>query len=232
MRQRIDKVLNYAHSMGWRPTEAPHKSVSAGLPRQPKGSNFAAMPYAEIPALVRRLRAEAPSQGRSALLLLIFTAARPGEVRNGRRGQVDLTTGDWNWPAEMMKERLVHTVTLNNPAVELLEQLKLEGEPDPGTLFFANRDGNPISDMTMNKVLRDAGLPFDAHGFRSSFRDWAAEQMPEIPDPVAEAALSHSVPDDVVRAYKRTSFIALRRTLLRAWDEFLTGTAPAAGASA
>ncbi len=80
-----------------------------------------------------------------------------------------------------------------------------------------------MSDMTLNKVIRTAGLPFDAHGFRSSFRDWAAEMMPEIPDPVAEAALAHIVPDKVVRAYKRTSFIEMRRKLLDGWSAYITG---------
>ena len=82
-----------------------------------------------------------------------------------------------------------------------------------------------ISDMTMNKVLRKADLPYDAHAFRSSFRDWAAEKMPEIPDPVAEAALAHVVPDKVVRAYKRTNFLEMRRTLLEAWGGFATSGA-------
>ena len=72
-------------------------------------------------------------------------------------------------------------------------------------------------------MIRTAGLPYDAHGFRSSFRDWAAEMMPEIPDPVAEAALAHVVADKVVRAYKRTSFVEMRRKLLDAWAAYLSG---------
>jgi hypothetical protein len=78
----------------------------------------------------------------------------------------------------------------------------------------------------MAKVLRTAGLPHDAHAFRSSFRDWAAEKMPEIPDPVAEAALAHVVPDKVVRAYKRTTFVEMRRQLLEAWGAFMVSLKP------
>jgi integrase len=222
VRQRIGTVLNFAHGKGWRSTEGPVRSVSVGLPRQPKGGNYAAMPYADLPNFVHELRSKAPTQGRRALLLLIFTAARPGEVRRGRWKQLDLSRQDWNRPADIMKERVPHTVTLNTPALELLEEIKAEREPKAGDLFFPNRTGNPLSDMTMNKVLRSAGLPFDAHGFRSSFRDWAAEMMPHIPDPVAEAALAHSVPDAVVRAYKRTQFLELRRQLLHAWGNFVT----------
>lgn len=225
VRQRIGKVLNFAHGKGWRPTEAPSKSISAGLPRQPKGGNYEAMPYADVPAFVRDLQSKAPTQGRRALLLLIFTVARPGEVRRGRWKQLDKAKRDWNRPADIMKERVAHTVTLNAPALALLEQIKAEGEVKADALFFPNGAGNPISDMTLNKVLRDAGLSFDAHGFRSSFRDWAAEHMPEIPDPVAEAALAHLVPDKVIRAYKRTAFIEMRRTLLDTWGRYVAGEA-------
>lgn len=224
VRQRISKVLNFAHGKGWRVAEAPSKSVSVGLPRQPKGGNFKAMPYADVPTFVQRLRTEAPTAGRRALLLLIFTAARPGEIRNGRWRQFDEDKRDWNRPADMMKERIAHTITLNKPALALLGEVKAEAgdAARPDALFFPNRDRKPISDMTMSKVLKAAGLSFDAHGFRSSFRDWAAEKMPLIPDPVAEAALAHSVPDSVVKAYKRTKFVEMRRELLDAWGEFVT----------
>lgn len=221
VRQRIGKVLNFAHNKGWRPTEAPSKSVSAGLPRQPKGGNYDAMPYADVPVFVQRLQSEAPTQGRRAVLLQIFTAARPGEVRRGRWDQIDLAKRDWNRPADIMKERKAHTVTLNAPAAALLEEMRRDGA-QPGALFFPNRGGEPLSDMTASKVLRAAGLKYDAHGFRSSFRDWAAEQMPHIPDPVAEAALAHSVSDATIAAYKRTSFIQMRRELLEAWGAFVT----------
>lgn len=225
VRQRIGKILNFAHNKGWRPTEAPGKSVSAGLPRQPKGGNYKAMPYAEVPAFVQLLRSEAPTQGRRAVLLQIYTAARPGEVRRGRWNQLDLDKREWNRPADIMKERIAHTITLNAPAIALLEEMKSESRFKADALFFPNRDGEPLSDMTASKVLRTAGLKWDAHGFRSSFRDWAAEQMPHIPDPVAEAALAHAVSDATIAAYKRTSFLDMRRELLKAWGTFVTGAA-------
>lgn len=220
LRMRVGQVLNFSHSKGWRPTEAPSKAISVGLPRQPKGKNYVAMPYSDVPAFVQRLRTEAPTQGRRALLLLILTAARPGEIRRGRWGQIDQAKREWNRPAEIMKERVAHTVTLSPAAMNLLAELPGNAKQEPDDLLFASRSGNLISDMTMTKVLRDAGLRYDVHAFRSSFRDWAAERMPEIPDPVAEAALAHGVPDKVVRAYKRTKFIEMRRQLLGAWGEF------------
>lgn len=122
-----------------------------------------------------------------------------------------------------MKLREPHIVTLNRPAVALLEEVKGMQANEPDELIFASRGGKPLSDMAMTKVLRDAGLQWDAHGFRSAFRDWAAETMPHIPDPVAEAALAHAVSDKVIRAYKRTTFVDMRRQLLAAWGEFVAG---------
>ncbi len=223
VRQRIGTVLNFAHGKGWRATEAPGRSVTVGLPRQPKGGNYQAMPYADVPAFVAGLVAQPATTGRSALLFQIYTAARPGEVRGARWGQIDLEKREWNRPASLMKgnDASAHTVTLNDVAVALLKQIKGDATLKPDQLVFPGQRGGMLSDMTMNKVLRTAGQPYDAHGFRSSFRDWAAEKMPEIPDPVAEAALAHVVPDKVVRAYKRTTFLEMRHKLLDGWGTFL-----------
>ncbi len=230
VRQRVSTVLNFAHSNGWRMTEAPSRSVTVGLARQPKGGNFKAMPYADVPALAADLQGKAPTIGRQALLFQILTGARPGEVRRAQWGQIDATKRDWNRPASIMKSGEPHTVTLSTPALDLLETVKAGRTPKAGDLVFAGLRGAMMSDMTMTKALRAAGHPQDVHGFRSSFRDWAAETMPEIPDPVAEAALAHVVPDEVIRAYKRTKFIEMRRELLNAWGKFVTGHATGSAA--
>ncbi|KQM62670.1 hypothetical protein ASE75_13650 [Sphingomonas sp. Leaf17] len=221
VRQRIGKVLNFAHAKGWRATEAPGRSVSVGLVRQPAGANYRAMPYADVPTLVAELQGKPPTIGRRALLFQILTAARPGEVRNARWGQMDLAKQDWKRPAAMMKMGKEHTITLSSAAVRLLEQVKGGGTPKAEDLVFTAQRGGTISDMTMTKALRAAGHPYDVHGFRSSFRTWAAEKMPTIPEPVAEKALAHFVPDAVERAYQRAEFVEMRRTLLDAWGRSL-----------
>lgn len=225
VRRRVGTVLNFAHSKGWRPTEAPGKSVTMGLPKQSAGGNYAAMPYADVPAFVADLRSKPETVGRNALLLLILTAARSGEVRSARWGHFDLARANWNVPAELMKMKVAHTFTLNAPAVALLTRVFDARKPKPDDFVFPNAKGAMVSDMTLTKVLRDADQPYTAHGFRSSFRDWAAERMPHIPDAVAEAALAHSVPDQVVRAYKRTTFTEMRRELLDAWSTFVASGA-------
>jgi integrase len=152
---------------------------------------------------------------------VILAPARPGETRTARWKHVDLQKKEWKRPAEVMKNKKPHTVTLNAPAVALLRRLQQERSPKPDDLLFPGRGGSPLSDMTLTAALKTAKQPYDAHGFRSSFRDWAAEKMPEIPDPVAEAALAHVVPDKVIRAYKRTQFVEMRRKLLEAWGGFI-----------
>jgi integrase len=184
------------------------------------------MPYADVPTFVADLMAQPDTSGRLGLLLAILAPARPGEVRHARWKHIDLAKRNWNRPADLMKNKLPHTVTLSAAAVALLKRLHNERSPDPEDVIFPGKHGTPMSDMTLTKALKAAKQPYDAHGFRSSFRDWAAEQMSHIPDPVAEAAISHVVPDKVIRAYKRTKFIELRRELLEAWGVYAVGNYP------
>ncbi len=224
VRQRIGMVLNFAYSKGWRQAEAPQKSVSMALPKPLKGGNYAAMPYAEVPAFVAALSGKPGSVGRLALLFTILTAARSGEVRYARWSHIDRREKLWKRPAELMKGRHEHVVTLSDEAIAILDRIEpLRTGPDG--LCFPSSRSTPLSDMTLSKILRDSGLHVTVHGFRSSFRDWAAETKPNVPDAVAEAALAHTVSDKVVAAYKRTNFIELRRELLTAWGLFCSETA-------
>jgi len=174
VRQRISTVLNFSHGKGWRPTEAPGKSVTVGLPRQPEGSHYLAMPYADVPEFIADMRRKTPTIGRQALELHVLTAARPGEVRKARWGQIDFARRDWNRPAEIMKgvRAPAHTVTLSAAAINLLERVKAGREVQPDDLIFPGQKGKLISDMTMNKVLRDAGIGLFAavSGWPSSAR--------------------------------------------------------------
>jgi len=225
VRQRIATVLDYSKAMNWRTTEAPRKAVSALTGKSKKGGHFEAMPYADVPAYFQELRQGGSSVSRLALLLIIAVVPRSIEVREARWRHVDLVKRVWRRPAELMRKNgEEHVITLNDTAVSVLERVIEAGisDPnDPDALIFPNRKGKVLSDMAISKVMRDAGLTAVPHGFRSSMRDWAAEQHPEIPDPVAEAALSHTVPDAVIKAYKRTKFLELRRTLLDHWSAYL-----------
>lgn len=223
VRQRIATVLDFAKAKNWRTTEAPRKAVGALTGKTKKGGHFEAMPYADVPGYFRSLMNETPTKGRLGLMLAIATVARSIEVREACWRHVVIDKREWNRPADLMrKNNEAHTVTLNDAALWVLAHIaEISDASKPETLLLPNSKGKPMSDMTISKVMRDAGLSYVPHGFRSSFRDWAAEQHPEIPDPVAEAALSHSVPDAVIAAYKRTKFLEMRRTLLDHWSAFI-----------
>jgi integrase len=171
------------------------------------------MPYADVPSFVMTLNAKEDTMGRLALLFVILTAARSGEVRSARWSHIDRERKLWSRPK-------AHAVTLSDAALKILDRAAALSAPQPDSLVFSMTK-HSLSDMTLTKVMRDAKASQTVHGFRSSFRDWAAEKMPNIPDAVAEAALAHLIPDNVVRAYKRTDFIEMRRKLMEAWAEFV-----------
>lgn len=224
VRQRIGSVLDFAHGQGWRATETPRNAINSLLKRikQPRRSGgFAAIPYAELPTLMTELRGGSPTVGRLALQFLILTAARSGEVRGARWEEIDLDKAQWNIPAERMKAGEAHSVPLTPAAVEVLRQAREITSVRKGQPIFPGLKGKPLSDATLGKVLRVAGEgSATVHGMRSAFRDWVAEQT-SFPDAWAEAALSHTLPNKVEAAYKRTKFIEQRRKMMIAWTDYL-----------
>jgi len=168
--------------------------------------------------------------GRLALEAVILTAARSGEVRLARWSEVDLEAATWTIPAERMKAGREHVVPLAAPAVALFERMKPYRRLDSDLIFpgqTRGKDGTkPLSDMTLTKVLRDMGRDVTAHGFRSTFRDWVAEQT-SWPADLAEAALAHVVSDKTVAAYQRGTMLEKRRQLMAAWADYCVGDAPA-----
>jgi len=232
VKQRIGAVLDWAYAKGYRDQEAPLRSISKGLPRQPKrDGHFAALPYDDVPALMSKL-AVSESIGRLALRFLILTAARSGEVRGARWDEIDVTAKTWTVPAERMKAGRQHIVPLSETALDVLKVAEKAKALDQSAddkkvapLVFPGLRGKPLSDMTLAKVLHTA-TKADAtvHGFRSSFRDWVAEET-SFAGEVAEKALAHAIPNKVEAAYKRTDFLEKRRKLMDAWADFCTGDA-------
>lgn len=224
VRQRVCAVLDWAHAKGFRPTEAPARSIGKGLPRQPKRENhFAAMPYGEVPGLMTKLAA-VESVGRLALRFLILTAARSGEVRGATWEEIDLDAKLWTVPGGRMKAGRAHVVPLSADALAVLEAVRKVRKGRENEPIFPGRSGKPMSDMTLAKVLRTAGVSSaTVHGFRSAFRDWAAE-MTSTPGDVVEAALAHTIKNRVEAAYRRTNYLDKRRILMETWAAYLTGT--------
>jgi integrase len=221
--QRIRAVFEAAIVRGERDKPPPTIGVATVLgSRNQKRSHYPAMPYAEVPAFVTRLRAlKGWAATRLAFEFLILTAARSGEVRFANWTEIDLDDALWIVPANRMKARIEHCVPLAPRAVALLREVRV-AYPRSELVFPGTKPGLPLCDMTLTKVLRDAGLHGRAttHGFRSSFKDWSAE-VAKARDEVSEAALAHRIPDKVRAAYLRTQFLAERREVMQDWARYL-----------
>lgn len=221
VKQRIGSVLDYSNAKGWRASEAPMRAVGTLLKgiKQPKQKNFAAMPYKQVPSLMKKLNNAGETLGRLALQFLILTAARSGEVRGALWKEIDLDKKLWTIPASRMKMGQEHKVPLSHAAIALLEKAKAHSVVKPDGLVFPGLKRKPLSDMTLSKVLKtNGGEGFTVHGFRSSFKDWASEAS--YPSEWSEAALAHTVANRVEAAYRRTTFLEQRITLMTDWSKF------------
>jgi integrase len=229
--QRIGTVLDYAHIKGHIRQEVSLKSVTRGLPRQSKVvTHRAAMPYAKLPTFMAALLALPNSAGRDALKLTVLTGARSNETRFAVWSEFDLQAGIWAIPADRMKMKNAHVIPLSPSVVALLkrlyqERLALDARIAPDQFVFTSNGTKPISDMTMNKAMKDMGFTgVTVHGFRSCFTDWAAE-CTDFAKEVVEKALAHKVPNAVEAAYRRTDFFDKRRTLMEAWARYCMSSA-------
>jgi integrase len=221
--QRIRVVFEAAIVRGERDKASPTIGVATVLGgRNLKRDHHPAMPYAEVPAFVMRLRdLDGWTATRLAFEFLILTASRSGEVRLATWREIDLGNAVWTVPAERMKARVEHLVPLASRALAVLREARA-AYPMSDLVFPGTKPGLPLSDMTLTKVLRDAGLDgkATAHGFRSSFKDWCAE-VAKARDEVSETALAHRIPDKVRAAHLRTQFLEERRSLMQAWARYL-----------
>jgi integrase len=230
IRHRVLQVLAFAKSRGWRSSPVPGAAeIRRGLAKQPRGGNFAAMPYAEVADFVAAELAKDATSARLALVFAVLTAARSGEVRAARWSQFDLQAKTWTRPVEIMKSGRPHVVTLNAAAIEVLRRAKALNGDEADKLVFPGARGAQLSDMSISKMMRGAGRKETVHGFRSTFRDWAAEQHPEVPAMVAEMALAHSVGTATEQAYLRSDLRQLRFRLMDAWGRYVAPTLGTAG---
>ncbi|MDR7039168.1 integrase [Methylobacterium sp. BE186] len=219
VRQRIKTVLDWAKAAGHRSGDNPVEGVTKGLPKQgERDEHHAALPYASVPEFVAKLRASGQGElARLAFEFLILTAARTSEVLGATWAEIDETEALWTVPAARMKAGREHRVPLSGRAVEVLLRAKaIAGE---GALIFPGRSGKPLSNMVFLMALRRMEMPITAHGFRSSFRDWAAERT-NLPREVAEMALAHAVESRVEAAYRRGDLLQKRRELMQMWTDY------------
>jgi integrase len=222
IKQRIRTTLDWAKAAGFCSGENPVGAVSKGLPRQSRlNQHHAALPYAEVPSFVRALRASGASDGvKLAFEFLILTATRTSEVLKAKWVEIDFHSATWTIPAARMKAGREHRVPLSPRCLDLLAQTR---EPAAGSDYvFHGRSGKtPMSNMVFLATLKRMELRVTAHGFRSAFRDWAAERT-SFPREVCEMALAHSIKDKAEAAYRRGDLLDRRRELMEDWARFVT----------
>jgi integrase len=228
VRGRIESVLDWATARGHRQGENPARwrgHLENLLPKKSKVQpvkHHAAMPHDEIGDFMAQLKQQEGVAAR-ALEFAILTAARTGEVIGARWPEINFAGRLWVVPAARMKAGKEHRVPLSDAALNILR--KIQGIRQDDFVFPGGRTRRPISNMAMAMTLRRMGQSdLTVHGFRSSFRDWAAERT-DFPSEVAEIALAHAVGDKVEAAYRRGDLFQKRRRLMDEWSRFCTPTA-------
>jgi integrase len=223
IRGRIEAVLDWATARGYRQGENPArwkghlKNLLPAKTKLRRVEHLAALPYAEIGDFVTQLRRRDGIDAR-ALEFAILTAARAGEVRGATWDELDLGGPHWTISAERMKADREHRVPLSDRALEIL--LDMQKFRQGALVFPGGRVGRPLSHMAMLRVLGAMGRDdVTVHGFRSSFRDWAAE-CTNFPREVCEAALAHTIKSRVEAAYRRGDLFEKRRLLMAAWARY------------
>ena len=223
LRGRIEEILDHAKAKGERDGENParwRRHLDKMLPSRSKIApvvHLAAMPYRDLPAWWPYLQAQ-DGLGAKAVEFAILTACRSGEVRGMRWDEADLDARIWTAPADRMKSGREHRVPLSDPAVALIRKLATRRRGP--LVFHGQRRDRPMSDMTLTATLRRMKTPYTVHGFRSTFRDWAAETT-DHPDYVAEMALAHVIAGKVEAAYRRGDLFDKRRRLMEDWAKFI-----------
>jgi integrase len=227
LRGRIEAVLDWAVAHKFRP-EGPNPARWRGhldklLPPRRKirrVRHFPALPYSEIGNFMMALRVQDGTAAR-ALEFAILTAARTGEVIGANWEEFDLEAGVWTVPGERMKAGKEHRVPLSGAALAVIQMMHAHRQGRH--VFPGDREGKPLSSMALLMALRRMGRSdLTAHGFRSTFRDWAAERT-NFPREVCELALAHSIGDRVEAAYRRGDLFEQRRRLMQAWETACAG---------
>jgi integrase len=218
LRGRIECILDFATVSGHRSGENParwrghlDKLLPARSAVRPV-KHHAALPYAELPEFMAELR-QREGVSADALELVILTALRTGELIGGRWAELDPAGKVWTIPGERMKRGREHRVPLCKRALEILQGLPQDRE----LIFEGARAEEPLSNMALLEMVRGMGLT--VHGFRSTFRDWAAERT-NFPNHVVEMALAHAIGDKVEAAYRRGDLFEKRRRLMEDWARY------------
>ena len=223
VRRRVSAVMRWAVAQGYREDNPAGEAIGAALPRNGvRPRHHPALPYAKVGGAIETVRMSGAYPATVlAFEFLVLTACRSGEVRGARWKEMDLAGREWRIPAERMKTNREHRVPLSRGALAVLEEA--QALADGSGVVFPSARGGPLSEVAISKMVRELGIGAVPHGFRSSFRDWAAE-CSDAPREVCELALAHVDTNAIEAAYRRTDLFERRRALMERWASFLAGT--------
>ena len=218
VRQRVGAVMKWAVAMGYRPDNPAGDALGR---QQAIVQHMRALPHGAVADALATVRAsQASVTTKRAFEFLVLTAARSGEVRLATWDEMDLDAGVWTIPAARMKAKRDHRVPLSGRALAILHDV--QRLTDGTGLVFRSPREKPLSNMTLSKLIKELGIAAVPHGFRSSFRDWAAERT-STPREVVEAALAHTVQNPTEAAYARSDLFERRRRLMDELAAYLRG---------
>ncbi len=228
VRGRIERVLNAAKAEGLRSGENPaawrgHLDATLPKPQRLTRGHHAALAYADLPSFMSDLRSR-PALAALALELAVLTATRTSEVLGARWAEFDLDAGVWTIPAARMKAKKEHRVPLSSRAAAIIAELSEARTSE--FVFPGQKQGKPLSNMAMLMLLERMGRrgAITAHGFRSTFSDWASEVSPYSSE-LRETALAHSIGNKAEAAYRRGDALEKRRAMMEAWAQWCEPTA-------
>lgn len=226
VRQRIETIWDWARAREYVEGENPARlrghldKILANTAKIKRVKHHPALPYKEINSFIKKLRGQ---KGISSLALefMILTATRTGEVRGAKWQEIDLSNRVWIISSDRMKAGKEHRVPLCNRTEQILNNLKSNRKPDD-FVFVGWKSGMGLSDGTMLKLLKKMDIgPYTPHGFRSTFRDWAAEEAHQFSNETVELALAHTIKNKAEAAYRRGDQLERRRGLMLEWDKFI-----------
>ena len=214
VKQRMQTVFSWAKQAGFRDLANPVDDVATALPKQrQKAKNFLALDWKDVPDFWRQLQKQR-SVSAKALSFLILNAARTGEVIGAKWEEIDFENKVWTIPTKRMKAEIEHRKPLSDASIEILKSLK---PTNSHYIFPSLKPDKPLSNMAMLALLRRMKRDdVTVHGFRTSFRVWAAEQT-DTPREIAEMCLAHDIRGNVEQAYARTDYFEKRQSLMSTW---------------
>ena len=222
LRARVRATLAWCQAHGYLEHNVAGDGVDAALPAMPSvAAHYRALPYADVGAALETIDASrATPMVKACLRFVALTACRSGEARGAKWTEIDLDSREWRIPADRMKGGREHRVPLADEALAVLERVRPMA--DASGLVFPSPSGRELTNATLSKAMRAAGIDAVPHGFRTSFRTWASERT-NADHAVMELSLAHAVGSSVERSYARSDLFEKRRVLMDRWSAYVSG---------